>query len=42
MDANSYLDYCSEALAVIGKVAALYVQRFKTPFCSTPWTAWRI
>ncbi|HEV8632435.1 MAG TPA: hypothetical protein VGV61_19130 [Thermoanaerobaculia bacterium] len=26
-----YLDYCSELLAVISKVAALYVQRFQDP-----------
>ncbi len=25
---NRYLDYCSEILAMIGKIAALYVQRF--------------
>jgi len=26
-----YLDYCSEMLSIIGKVAALYVQRFNDP-----------
>jgi hypothetical protein len=26
-----YLDYCSEILAVISKIAALYVQRFNDP-----------
>jgi hypothetical protein len=26
-----YLDYCSELLALIGKIAALYVQRFDDP-----------
>ena len=26
---NRYLDYCSEALALISKIAALYVQRFQ-------------
>lgn len=28
---NRYLDYCSEALALISKVAALYVQDFQDP-----------
>jgi len=28
---NRYLDYCSDALAVISKVAALYVQGFQDP-----------
>ncbi|MFG0295730.1 MAG: hypothetical protein ACF8PG_07465 [Maioricimonas sp. JB045] len=28
---NRYLDYCSEMLALTGKVAALYVQRFEDP-----------
>ena len=26
-----YLDYCSEMLSLIGKLAALYVQRFDDP-----------
>jgi hypothetical protein len=25
---NRYLDYCSEMLALVGKIAALYVQTF--------------
>jgi hypothetical protein len=28
---NRYLDYCSEMLSLIGKIAALYVQRFDDP-----------
>src|SRR5437879_3481045 len=28
---NRYLDYCSEALAIISKIAALYVQNFQDP-----------
>jgi hypothetical protein len=28
---SRYLDYCSEMLSLIGKVAALYVQRFDDP-----------
>jgi hypothetical protein len=28
---NRYLDYCSEALALISKIAALYVQGFQDP-----------
>ena len=28
---NRYLDYCSEALALISKIAALYVQSFQDP-----------
>jgi hypothetical protein len=28
---NRYLDYCSEAMALISKVAALYVQEFQDP-----------
>ena len=28
---SRYLDYCSEALSLTGKVAALYVQRFDDP-----------
>ena len=28
---NRYLDYCSEALALISKIAALYVQEFQDP-----------
>lgn len=28
---NRYLDYCSEALALISKIAALYVQDFQDP-----------
>ena len=28
---SRYLDYCSEMLSLIGKVAALYVQRFNDP-----------
>ncbi len=28
---SRYLDYCSEMLSLIGKVAALYVQRFDEP-----------
>jgi hypothetical protein len=28
---NRYLDYCSDALAVISKIAALYVQGFEDP-----------
>lgn len=28
---NRYLDYCSEALALISKIAALYVQNFQDP-----------
>ena len=30
-----YLDYCSEMLSVIGKIAALYVQRFDDPVALT-------
>jgi hypothetical protein len=26
-----YLDYCSEMLALTGKVAAVYIQRFEDP-----------
>ena len=26
-----YLDYCSEMLSLIGKIAALYVQKFDDP-----------
>ena len=28
---NRYLDYCSESLALISKIAALYVQGFQDP-----------
>jgi hypothetical protein len=28
---NRYLDYCSETLALISKIAAIYVQRFQDP-----------
>ena len=28
---NRYLDYCSEMLSLIGKIAAMYVQRFDDP-----------
>ncbi|WP_235908459.1 hypothetical protein [Roseiconus nitratireducens] len=28
---NRYLDYCSEMLSLIGKIAALYIQRFDDP-----------
>ena len=28
---SRYLDYCSEMLSLIGKIAALYVQRFEDP-----------
>jgi hypothetical protein len=28
---NRYLDYCSDALALISKIAALYVQNFQDP-----------
>jgi hypothetical protein len=28
---NRYLDYCSETLALISKIAALYVQEFQDP-----------
>jgi hypothetical protein len=28
---NRYLDYCSEALALISKIAAVYVERFQDP-----------
>jgi hypothetical protein len=28
---NRYLDYCSDSLALISKIAALYVQEFKDP-----------
>jgi hypothetical protein len=28
---NRYLDYCSESLALISKIAALYVQGFEDP-----------
>ena len=28
---SRYLNYCSEMLSLIGKVAALYVQRFDDP-----------
>ena len=28
---NRYLDYCSDALALISKIAALYVQGFQDP-----------
>ena len=28
---NRYLDYCSESLALVSKVAALYVQHFQDP-----------
>ena len=28
---NRYLDYCSDALALISKIAALYVQNFEDP-----------
>ena len=28
---NRYLDYCSESLALISKIAALYVQDFQDP-----------
>jgi hypothetical protein len=30
-DLNRYLDYCSDALALISKIAALYVQGFQDP-----------
>ena len=30
-DLNRYLDYCSDALALICKIAALYVQGFQDP-----------
>jgi hypothetical protein len=28
---SRYLDYCSEMLSLVGKIAALYVQRFDDP-----------
>jgi hypothetical protein len=28
---NRYLDYCSDAMALISKIAALYVQGFQDP-----------
>ena len=28
LELNRYLDYCTEMLSLIGKIAALYVQRF--------------
>jgi hypothetical protein len=28
---NRYLDYCSELLALLSKIAALYVQEFQDP-----------
>jgi len=28
---SEYLDYCSEMLSLIGKLAALYVQKFDDP-----------
>jgi hypothetical protein len=31
IDLNRYLDYCSDALALISKIAALYVQGFQDP-----------
>ncbi len=31
MQLNRYLDYCSEMLSLIGKIAALYVQQFNDP-----------
>ncbi len=31
LELNRYLDYCSEALALISKIAALYVQGFQDP-----------
>ncbi|MCA9136135.1 MAG: hypothetical protein KDB00_05235 [Planctomycetales bacterium] len=31
MQLNRYLDYCTEMLSLIGKIAALYVQRFDDP-----------
>ena len=31
LDLNRYLDYCSDALALISKIAALYVQSFQDP-----------
>ena len=31
LDLNRYLDYCSDALALISKIAALYVQGFQDP-----------
>jgi hypothetical protein len=31
LDLNRYLDYCSDALALISKIAALYVQTFQDP-----------
>src|SRR6266446_5592343 len=31
LELNRYLDYCSESLAVISKIAALYVQGFHDP-----------
>ncbi|MCO8120750.1 hypothetical protein NHH03_03300 [Stieleria sp. TO1_6] len=31
LELNRYLDYCAEMLSLIGKVAALYVQRFDDP-----------
>ncbi len=38
---NRYLDYCSDALALISKIAALYVQGFRTRCCSMRWMTWR-
>jgi hypothetical protein len=31
IELNRYLDYCTEMLSLIGKIAALYVQRFDDP-----------
>lgn len=31
LELNRYLDYCTEMLSLIGKIAALYVQRFDDP-----------
>jgi len=31
LDLNRYLDYCSDAMALISKIAALYVQSFQDP-----------
>ena len=39
---NRYFDYCNDSLALISKIATLYVQNFQTPCCSTQWTTWKI
>lgn len=35
-----YLDYCSEMLSLIGKLAALYVQKFDDPVALAEVTTW--